>query len=126
MKQDISARSPVIHPDTAPSRTSLDSRFSRVTSPGMRSTSFEKPDPMQEEIFEDVGLNDENKPKKKGFLARFGDSSDAPSSGTKTSTPFGFHLPGTNRKRGQSGTGAELNPMQNPAPVAQATAVNNE
>ena len=62
---------------------------------------------MEEEAFEEVGLNDE-KPKKKGFLSRFGDSSnDAQSSGSKSSTSsFGFHIPG--RKRGQSGGGSEL------------------
>ena len=46
-----------------------------------------------EEAFEEVGLNDEVKPKKKGFLSRFGDSSnDAQAPGPKTSTSsFGFH-----------------------------------
>lgn len=82
---------------------------------------FEKPDPMEEEKFEEVGLNDETKPKKKGIFARFGDStSDAPQSGNK-STSFGFHIPG--RKRGQSGGGSELSAMKGPAP---ATAENGE
>ena len=59
---------------------------------------------MEEETFEEVGLNDEAKPKKKGFLARFGDSgNDGPKSSTSS---FGFHIPG--RKRGQSGGGSEL------------------
>ncbi|KAJ5246835.1 hypothetical protein N7468_001818 [Penicillium chermesinum] len=120
---DISARSPVTHSDAAPSRTSLDSRFSRITSPATQSTSFEKPEPMEEEVFEDVGLTDENKPKKKGFLSRFGDSSDASSPNSKTSTPFGFHIPGT-RKRGQSGVGSELNPIQPSTPVPQASTGN--
>ncbi|KAJ5939643.1 hypothetical protein N7466_002777 [Penicillium verhagenii] len=115
---DISARAPVTYPDAVPSRTSLDSRFCRVTSPAMRTTTFQKPDAMKEEIFEDVGLNDEAKPKKKGIFARFGDSSgDAPSSGK--STPFGFHMPG--RKRGQSGGGSEMCSMPTPEPVAAST-----
>lgn len=69
---------------------------------------------MEEEAFEDVGLNDETKPKKKGFLSRFGDStSDAQPSGTKSSTSsFGFHIPG--RKRGQSGGGSELGSITAP------------
>lgn len=110
LPQDISARSPIHHPDAAPSRTSLDSRFSRITSPAMRSTSFDKPPPTEEENFEEVGLADETeaKPKKKGIFARFGDSdSQSPS---KSSTSFGFHIPG--RKRGQSGGGSELGAMK--------------
>ncbi|CAG8887205.1 unnamed protein product [Penicillium egyptiacum] len=105
---DISARSPIIHPDAAPSRTSLDSRFSRLTPSGTHSNSLTKSEIMEEETFEEVGLNDETKPKKKGFLSRFGDSgNDAQLSGPKPSTSsFGFHIPG--RKRGQSGGGSEL------------------
>lgn len=75
---------------------------------------------MEEEVFEDVGLNDEAKPKKKGLFARFGDSSsDAPSSGSKSSTSFGFHIPG--RKRGQSGGGSELGSMPLPTPTSAPT-----
>ncbi|KAJ5098873.1 hypothetical protein N7532_005874 [Penicillium argentinense] len=108
---DISARSPIHHPDAAPSRTSLDSRFCRINSLANRSTSFEKPPSMEEETFEEVGLNDEVKPKKKGLFARFGDNSgDAQHSGSKSSTSFGFHIPG--RKRGQSGGGSELGAMK--------------
>ncbi|KAJ5244137.1 hypothetical protein N7489_004233 [Penicillium chrysogenum] len=105
---DISARSPIIHPDAAPSRTSLDSRFSRLTPSGTQCNSLTKSEIMEEETFEEVGLNDEAKPKKKGFLSRFGDSgNDAQTSGPKSSTSsFGFHIPG--RKRGQSGGGSEL------------------
>ena len=109
--QDISARSPITHSDALPSRTSLDSRFSRVASPAMRSSSFEKPDSTEEENFEDVGLQDEAKPKKKGIFARFGDSSDA-QPGNKSATSFGFHIPG--RKRGQSGGASELSAMKSP------------
>ncbi|KAJ5995576.1 hypothetical protein N7481_002553 [Penicillium waksmanii] len=110
---DISARSPIHHSDATPSRTSLDSRFSRINSCSMRSTSFDKPPPTEEEKFEDVGLTDETeaKPKKKGIFARFGDSDSTqhpPSA--KSSTSFGFHMPG--RKRGQSGVGSELGAMK--------------
>jgi len=76
---------------------------------------------MEEEAFEDVGLNDEVKPKKKGFLSRFGDSSsDAqPAGATKSSTSsFGFHIPG--RKRGQSGGGSELGSMKVPPSACAA------
>jgi hypothetical protein len=68
----------------------------------------------EEETFEEVGLNDEAKPKKKGFLSRFGDSnSDAQPLGSKSSnSSFGFHMPG--RKRGQSGGGSELGSMKVP------------
>lgn len=68
---------------------------------------------MAEEKFEDVGLNDETKPKKKGLFSRFGDSSDSPQTGK--SIPFGLHIPG--RKRGQSGAGSELRSMKEPTPV---------
>lgn len=78
---------------------------------------------MEEEKFEDVGLNDEAKPKKKGIFARFGDSSDVAQSGNK-STSFGFHIPG--RKRGQSGGGSELSSMKGPTPVVTPTAENGD
>lgn len=78
----------------------------------MRSTSFDRPERMEEEAFEDVGLNDEAKPKKKSIFARFGDSSDTPQPANKSSTSFGFHIPG--RKRGQSGVGSELSAVKTP------------
>lgn len=121
--QDISARSPVLHPDAAPSRSSLDSRFSRLISPAIRSNEFNKPETMAEEKFEDVGLNEEAKPKKKGLFSRFGDSNDTPQAGNK-STPFGFHIPG--RKRGQSGAGSELRSMKEPAPVVTPAVEDSE
>ena len=98
-----------------PSRTSLDSRFSRVTSPSVPYTSkFGASETMEEEEqFEDVGLDNEDKlppnPRKKGLFSRFGDltgSSDTESKSNVSSSYRGFHLPG--RKRGQSGAGAEL------------------
>ncbi|KAJ5160359.1 uncharacterized protein N7482_007363 [Penicillium canariense] len=120
---DISARSPVLHSEAAPSRTSLDSRFSRINS--VRSTSFERPERMEEENFEDVGLNDDSKPKKKGLFARFGDSSnDTQQSANKSSTSFGFHIPG--RKHGQSGGGSELGTVKTPTAVVAPAAENSE
>ena len=115
MVKDISARSPVLQPDAIPSRTSLDSRASRKPRSAVSSYRFDKPDPADDEGFEDVGLNDETKPRKRGFLSRFNDSSD----GSKTpeakadSGHHGFHLPG--RKRGQSGAGAELGSIERPS-----------
>ncbi|PGH15534.1 hypothetical protein AJ79_02316 [Helicocarpus griseus UAMH5409] len=142
---DISARSPISlsHSDTgtgtgAASRTSLDSRFSRLPTTPSRSTLnnyngttnstanslFEEPPKTAEEEnedkeFVDVGLNEDGgnaKPRKKGFFARFGDSTPAAagegaqsadgSGNGSSSRPtsmhlgLGFHLPG--RKREQS------------------------
>ena len=81
----------------------------------MNGNTFQKPSATEEHGFEDVGLNDEAKPKKRGFLSRFGETgADASGSSTDAtaSTHHGFHLPG--RKRGQSGKGAELGNMQRP------------
>lgn len=119
--QDISARSPICYSDTMPSRTSLDSRMASPSA--MHGSNFEKPEAMEEECFEDVGLEDEAKPKKKGFLSRFGDFSSetqADSSPKVSSSHLGFRLPG--RKRGQSGTGSELGAME---PGAQSGEVKN-
>ncbi|EAU38880.1 conserved hypothetical protein [Aspergillus terreus NIH2624] len=103
-----------------PSRTSLDSRFSRITSTSAVQTGLDKqPAAMEEEQFEDVGLDDdEAKPKKKGIFSRLGDfTSDSPSSGSSR-----FHIPG--RKRGQSNVGSELGPM-NSAPATDEGCVYN-
>ncbi|OJD18838.1 hypothetical protein AJ78_01171 [Emergomyces pasteurianus Ep9510] len=137
---DISARSPISQSDTAASRTSLDSRFSRLTTP--RSTisghTLDTPPKFPYEVrehehehaqeqgqFVDVGLNEDTKPKKKGFFARFGDNAMTTTTTTTTTSPsaagpatggteaadnsrpssshlsLGFYLPG--RKREQSG-----------------------
>ncbi|KAE8152807.1 hypothetical protein BDV25DRAFT_150413, partial [Aspergillus avenaceus] len=89
---DISARSPVNYNDAMPSRTSLDSRFSRLPSPykGLG----KQPTSMEEEQFEDVGLDDEteSKPKKKGLFSRLGDFTT--DSQTSSNSKLGFHLPG--------------------------------
>ncbi|KAL9120216.1 MAG: hypothetical protein Q9187_003230 [Circinaria calcarea] len=117
---DISARSPVYQPDDKASRQSLDSRSSRVGTPrsAINGTGrFERPNTTDEEGFEEVGLNDESKPKKRGLFSRFGDSIDPPSAADDSTRPTsshrGFHIPG--RKRGQSGVGAELGNIDRPA-----------
>ncbi|PNS19819.1 hypothetical protein CAC42_7786 [Sphaceloma murrayae] len=94
---DISARSPVMQQEGFP-RASLDSRL--PVQP-RHSSSFTRPEPTREEDFEDVGLNDEIKPKKRGFFQRFGDLNDQ-----GNDSGHHFHIGG--RKRGQSGTGQEL------------------
>jgi hypothetical protein len=68
--------------------------------------------PTEEEGFEDVGLNDEAKPKRRGLFSRFGDSSDhaASTNSGASSTHHGFHF--TSRKRGHSGQGAELGKIE--------------
>jgi len=113
---DISGRSPVLGADSFPSRTSLDSRAApRLPRSAVNGNTFQRPTTTEEEGFEDVGLNDEVKPKKRGFLSRFGDSgTDASGSSLDPVAPthHGFHLPG--RKRGQSGKGAELGNIERP------------
>ena len=92
----------------------------------VKSDSFSRPEPTteDEEGFEDVGLNDDGKqpPKKRSIFSRFGDNSEAQSTGDAprpTSSHRGFHLPG--RKRGQSlGQGAELGNIDRPNANANA------
>ncbi|KAI5250540.1 hypothetical protein AUEXF2481DRAFT_43665 [Aureobasidium subglaciale EXF-2481] len=103
---DISARSPVIPPEGRP-RQSLDSSHHRQ--PPRSSLALNRPLPTADEGFEDVGLEDP-KPKKRGFLSRLTDSNDDGPDSRPTSSHHGFHF-GSGRKRGQSGTGAELKPM---------------
>jgi hypothetical protein len=85
--------------------------MARPSRSAIKANQFERPQPTDEEAFEDVGLNDEAKqpPKKRGIFSRFGDNSETMAT-SDTSRPSsshrGFHLPG--RKRGQSGQGAEL------------------
>jgi hypothetical protein len=82
----------------------------------------EREPPTPEEPFEDVGLNDEPKPKKKGLFSRFGDALDTTNSSnpTSNSTHSGFHF--TNRKRGHSGQGAELGKIERPSDSAEVKA----
>ncbi|KAL8982465.1 MAG: hypothetical protein Q9205_003033 [Flavoplaca limonia] len=113
---DISARSPVPQEPLTP-RQSLDARMTRPPRSSIKD--LPRPQPTDEEAFEDVVLNDEAKqpPKRKSIFARFGDNSEIALSGD-TSRPSsshrGFHLPG--RKRGQSGQGAELGNIDRPQP----------
>ncbi|KAL8798778.1 MAG: hypothetical protein Q9182_006390 [Xanthomendoza sp. 2 TL-2023] len=116
---DISARSPV-PPEPLTPRQSFDARMARPPRSSIKD--LPRPQPTDEETFEDVGLSDEAKqqpPKKRGIFARFGDNSDTAPSGDgsrPSSSHRGFHLPG--RKRGQSGQGAELGNMDRPqAPI---------
>ncbi|KAK0632552.1 hypothetical protein B0T14DRAFT_36599 [Immersiella caudata] len=121
---DISAKSPIVVVDSAP-RGSLDSsRFPRMPRSSLGDRRFghfgpQEP-PTPEESFEDVGLNDENKPnqhssqqpaKKRGFFSKFG--SDATAEGTPAvhvnGQSMSRFLPG--RKRAQSGQGDELGAM---------------
>ncbi|KAK0656821.1 hypothetical protein B0T16DRAFT_318132 [Cercophora newfieldiana] len=116
--KDISAKSPIVVVDSAP-RGSLDSsrfpRLPRSTLGGHRFGHFGHEPPTPEESFEDVGLNDENKPnpehttKKRGFFSKFG--SDAAAEGTPVvnTQSMSRFLPG--RKRGHSGQGDELMPV---------------
>lgn len=69
-------------------------------------------------------MNDEVKPKKKGFFSRFGDSTESanPEEASRPgSSHRGFHLPG--RKRGQSGQGAELGSIPKPPMREEAEGV---
>ncbi|KAL9631310.1 MAG: hypothetical protein Q9204_004290, partial [Flavoplaca sp. TL-2023a] len=99
-------------------RQSLDARMTRPPRSSIKD--LPRPQPTDEEAFEDVVLNDEAKqppPKRKSIFARFGDNSEiAPSGDTSrpSSSHRGFHLPG--RKRGQSGQGAELGNIDRPQP----------
>lgn len=71
------------------------------------------PPPTAEETFEDVGLDDQKlnsqvvaqQQRKRGFFSKFSNDQDKESVSR-------FLMPG--RKRGQSGTGAELGPMDHP------------
>ncbi|CAJ2513322.1 Uu.00g014410.m01.CDS01 [Anthostomella pinea] len=109
---DISARSPVLVHDIP--RQSLDSaRFPRIPRTSVRDRSFDREPPTEEEGFEDVGLNDEQKqnqqqPKKRGFFAKFSDSQEL----SNPAQGMSRFIPG--RKRAQSGGGAELSPMERP------------
>ncbi|KAI9713991.1 MAG: hypothetical protein M1820_000721 [Bogoriella megaspora] len=123
---DISARSPVATIDHSayPPRQSLDSRqarlqASRIPSSGTPPLPRTPAKPLEDDVFEDVGLNDEPaKPhantKKRGIFARFGGESEqtlTQGDSRPSSSHHGFHF-GGGRKRGQSGQGAELGSMR--------------
>ncbi|KAF2131742.1 hypothetical protein P153DRAFT_286469 [Dothidotthia symphoricarpi CBS 119687] len=122
---DISARSPMqdILGETYPrqsldarrsvdTRRSLDVRRSRATPrSSMQQHRPNSANPVPEEGFEDVGLNDESKPvpqKKRSIFARFGDNSSNDKQEERPTS--GHHFSLTGRKRAESG-GAELKPM---------------
>jgi hypothetical protein len=112
--QDISGRSPVLHADSYNSRTSLDSRTFYLTRPALNGNTFDNPESVRDEDFEDVKLNDEaakQHPKKKSFLSRFSESNND-AAATPESKSHHFYLPG--RKRGQSGSGSELGEVKRP------------
>ncbi|GAO15559.1 hypothetical protein UVI_02020320 [Ustilaginoidea virens] len=70
---------------------------------------FQRQPPPADEGFEDIGLDDQKQQaRKRGFFAKLTESQDA--SGQPTVSRF--LMPG--RKRGHSGQGAELNPMNRP------------
>ena len=126
--QDISARSPISYTDSTSARQSLDSRSPRTPRSALNASGrFERPQATNEEGFEEVGLNDDVKPKRKSLFSRFEHSTEAPTS-EDTSRPNsshrGFHLPG--RKRGQSGQGAELGNIENDVPVSTSALATKE
>ena len=104
-----------MHHDSFIGRQSLDSRSPRTPKSLNGKTEPQQPKCVDEEVFEEVGLNDDVKPKKKGFFSRFGDLTESATpedSSRPGSSHRGFHLPG--RKRGQSGQGAELGSIPKP------------
>jgi hypothetical protein len=98
-------------------RQSLDSkRLPRLPRSAIAERQFEKQPPTAEEGFEDVGLNDDQKPKKKGFFSKFGEQTEA--SATSSTTNSRFHI--TGRKRGHSGQGSELGTIDRPGTATTA------
>jgi len=70
---------------------------------------------MAEEGFEEVGLNDEVKPKKRSLFGFGHNSNDEPNDANRPSSShhnISSFIPG--RKRGDSGRGAELRSMPRP------------
>ncbi|KAI9800060.1 MAG: hypothetical protein M1825_004242 [Sarcosagium campestre] len=117
---DISAKSPVPYPtpprQSLDARQSLEARRAHGTKPavGPRERNIDRQPPTAEEGFEDVGLNDEIKPKRRSIFSRFGDTStDTGAPPNSSSTTGGSHLGFSfaSRKRGHSGHGAELGKM---------------
>ncbi|MCJ1475952.1 hypothetical protein MMC13_004616 [Lambiella insularis] len=115
---DISARSPITHSEANSTRQSLDSRSPRTPRSAINGSGrFEPPKATDEEGFEEVGLNDDVKPKRRSIFSRFDHSVDSPTSEDSSrpgSSHRGFHIPG--RRRGQSGQGSELGNINGIAP----------
>ncbi len=90
--------------------------------PSLRSSNPVSQEPTPEEpAFEDVGLNDEAKPKRRGLFSRFGDSGDGHASSAQAGAPQNHHhhhhhhgFSFTGRRRGHSGQGAELGNIARP------------
>jgi len=85
-----------------------------LTRSSLSNDTFARPPPIEdtnEGGFEDVKLQEDapQKAKKKGFLSRFGESAEEPNTTGDGKHHFSL-LPG--RRRGQSGTGSELEPVQ--------------
>ena len=78
---------------------------------------FKQESTPEETPFEDVGLHDDVKPKRRGLFSRLADSSDPTSSSAAASPSHHHHyaFPFTGRRRGQSGQGAELGNIPRPA-----------
>lgn len=133
---DISARSPVIFPESK-SRSSLDSRTFHP--PPRSSNSFrrplEVPGTQKEEdadALEEIALDDPkpHPPKKRGMFSRLMDSeshSERPGSNNPEAPKSSWHHFG-GRKRGQSGSGAELGtiPKREETPKAESQLKNEE
>lgn len=111
-----------MHTDSYNSRTSLDSRTFQLSRPSLNGNTFDRPEPVQDEDFDDVKLNDDaskTQPKKKSFLSRFSESNSEPATESKDGkdSKHHFHFPG--RKRGQSGSGSELGEVKRPGSQGQ-------
>jgi len=115
---DISARSPICSYES-PVRQSLDSRRAVQTHPlrsSFQDTRIDRPNAPVDEGFEEVGLHDEIKPKKRGLFARFGDSAEStPTPSEARPMPSHHNFLFNGRKRGQSGQGAELRHIPRPS-----------
>lgn len=101
-----------------PQRQSLDSkRLPRMPRSAVNQ-SFERQPPTAEEGFEEVGLEDHKQsqphppPQKRSFFSKFSDSREK--DGTSQPTVSRFLI--GNRKRAQSGQGAELSPIDQSQP----------
>jgi hypothetical protein len=84
----------------------------------LNGSTFERPEPVRDDSFDDVKLNDEatkTQPKKKSFLSRFSETNNETTSESKDGKHH-FHF---GRKRGQSGSGSELGEVKRPESQGQ-------
>ncbi|KAI9825486.1 MAG: hypothetical protein M1826_006982 [Phylliscum demangeonii] len=119
---DISARSPVLPSEGFGARHSIDSRMPPSPKSRRLDQSVDRQPVPEEEAFEDVGLAEDVKPKKRSIFPRFIAGSDASTSAASAGYHHGFSFAG--RKRGLSGQGAELHNI--PRPVSTATEIQVE